>query len=827
MRFLVRLLLMLLIVVALLAASRFDWPSLLRRFAVTPDETLTDRQVTVSTLYLLDHRNWTSFDLPPGVELARLVSNAGVAADDDPPVGNPVAYAVRYQLLGGDGELLAEHVYHHNSQVVPHLNPKTGAREPAAYYVGRPELPAEGRIAMLNLRGLPGVARLRMRLEAGDERVRQVGARVYVLEKTAEHKLGFFWQRLNERQKQSLAEGSVYPHELLLPEEKLNLARQLWRPLGPAGVAGHEYRSIQLYQRQDVEEANFDAPILPAGLLVDNGRYGVIPLDVGQNRVRLRLLPVAPVAGEDPGAIRLRWHGSSAEASRHWQLPWPDEAIFFTESLAGGLLEIEAPAPLTARAYQVDGDAAREITPENAYNRSYRLTPDRPLRFQVAHVGDAATPLRVDLRLLFDPARPPAGSTAVDYELRDAAGKPVRSGTLKVPFAPSFYDRLADPAAPERLSEPARFYFRLPPDVTEIGFAAAVPVLAAAYTRPPDLEREVRVPEDYLPLADEEQRQPAWFGLRPADHETLLRENRSALLLVQRRPPETDAAAPEIRSGRYLWEDFHPQGNWLARQVLTPTSGERPTRREALGSTYRPLPVGRGTALELRDAYDQPFLAPDLLYLRDTTEPTPFALLIDGRVHHQGLLVGREGELPLPPLPAGRRRVMLETDSGGRFLLNSSAGSGPAFLKRLVNRLDGGGLTFAIDHAAGAETLSGRLFVPYGTKTRSRLRVTLLDLPAAGSGPFTEWTFARRRFDLAPAAGSPVPVLQAAGARVDGGQAFFIPLGGDLPAGCYRLRIDLEAGPGGYLLLSRLTPGLHAERVLLRERDLVREPTDD
>lgn len=497
MRLLGRLLLLLLAVATLWAASRLDWPSLVRRFSAPPDETLQEQPVRVSTLYLLSTAGWTSFDLPAGVEMIRLVSNAHVPPETE--AGEAVAYAVRYRLLNRQGALLAEHVYHHNSKIVPHLNPETGDWEPSAYYVERPELPAEGRIAMLNLRGLTGVARVQLRLEGGDERVRQVGARVYVPEKTAEHKLGFFWQRLTERQKQSLAEGSVYPHELLLPEEKLNLARQLWRPLGPAGVAGRDYTSIQLYQRQDGEEARFDEPILPAGLLVDKGRYGVVPLAEGENRLRLRLLPTSSAAGTNPGAIRLRWYGSSAEELRHWQLPWSDEAMVFSETLAGGLLEIEATAPLTARVYRIDKEQEREITPEPVYNRSYRLSPDRPLNYSVIHVGDSATPLRVDLRLLFDPATPPVGVTAVAYELRDAAGKPVRTGTLEVPFVPSRYDRLAEAAAPERLCEPMRFYFRLPPQVAEIRFVADASILAAAYTRPPDLERQVRVPEDYLP----------------------------------------------------------------------------------------------------------------------------------------------------------------------------------------------------------------------------------------------------------------------------------------------------------------------------------------
>ena len=54
---------------------------------------------------------------------------------------------------------------------------------------------------------------------------------------------------------------------------------------------------------------------------------------------------------------------------------------------------------------------------------------------------------------------------------------------------------------------------------------------------------------------------------------------------------------------------------------------------------------------------------------------------------------------------------------------------------------------------------------------------------------------------------------------VDTGQRLFFPLDADMPAGRYRVRVDLEAGPGGYLTLSRVTPGLFAQRTLSRMTD--------
>lgn len=132
MRLLGRLLLLLLLAVATLwAAGRLDWHSLLRRFSATSEETLREQPVRVSTLYLLTDESWTSFDLPGGVDMIRLVSNANVPSETEP--GEPVAYAVNYQLLNRQGEVLAAHVYHHISKRLSPIStpkPATGNRRP-------------------------------------------------------------------------------------------------------------------------------------------------------------------------------------------------------------------------------------------------------------------------------------------------------------------------------------------------------------------------------------------------------------------------------------------------------------------------------------------------------------------------------------------------------------------------------------------------------------------------------------------------------------------------------------------------------------------------
>jgi hypothetical protein len=71
---------------------------------------------------------------------------------------------------------------------------------------------------------------------------------------------------------------------------------------------------------------------------------------------------------------------------------------------------------------------------------------------------------------------------------------------------------------------------------------------------------------------------------------------------------------------------------------------------------------------------------------------------------------------------------------------------------------------------------------------------------------------------LAPAPGPPIAVLNTVAAHVDSGQPFFLPIGHDVPAGRYHIRLRLERGPPGYLTLVELKRGVFESRQFTEEK---------
>lgn len=824
MRILGRSLIGLILLALLLWVGRSLWPQALS-WRLQGGLTVPPAAVaTVSTVYQLEQQ-WLTFALPAGSRLLKILSNANLPlAAAVPDAGTP--YVLEYRVLDGAGAELSAGLYHHRSAPLFSRGQPPGELRPAAYYLEKDLQPAAGRILLLNLQGLAEPAQLQLRVQPGAPEVASVALRLYHLEQESEHKLGFLWQRLSQGQRQSLARSSVYPPELLSAAEKLNLVRQGWRPIGPQGVAGEDYVSRQLYLLGGETEEGFDPPVVPAGLLVSAAHCGILPLPADGGRLRLELLPALierqPAAG---AALNLTWHGLEAGQRRSYPLVWESGGTSFSATIPPGLLEISAPGAVVVRAYLVDGERETEITPPPLYLRGYRTAPDQELIYPIEHVAGTSTPLRLDLRVFVAAAATALPERAtLDYAWLDAAGKVIHRGSYALAPRPSRYDRLAEAGLDQLLAEPNSLYFDLPAAVTQLRLAASVPVLASAYTRPADLLRELRVPEPAPVAGAEEERQPAWFALRPLGHESMQRAGRSLLLLLQRRPPTEER--PEIRAGHYLWEDFHPEGAWRGRYLLTRREPHAPRRLEALPATYLPLPLEGEARLALVSELGQPSVAPELLWQRSSAAPLSLGLLVDDTLFWSGEVAGAGGQLALPPLPAGPHRLRLQGAGEGRFYLSHGEGAGPTYLKRLANRFDRSGLSFVLDKRPGAQVLSARLYVPRNHRGASRVRVTVEGPPRIASGPLLEWSFLDREYEIHPDPQETVPVLQTA-ELVDGGQPFFIPLGADLPAGRYRLRFALEQGPGGYLILARLTPGQHHQRFHYREREGLRELADD
>ena len=709
-----------------------------------------------STAYLAADDRWMEFTLSGKGDALRVRSNAVIDADAQYEPGSEWWYAFEYQLLDDRGDPLRRGVYHHRTRSTLFRDPQSGRQVSRNFLLDPARRPSDGRSMLVHFAPGQSPAAVRLRPLHKEPQLRSLMFRVYEKIPIPEKKLGYLWQRLAESKKVRLASGSVYGLDLLREQEKQNLLRYEWKAVGPLGVEGEHYRATKLYIARELEGENIDAGQLPFGLYCSAEIRGMIPLPTGDWAVSLQI--VNPDNQADPHAtVWVRWYGQGITQRWQTRLPSATGRHDLGRQFDGGQLEIVAPGPLVVRAWGSSGDQRRELTPQPLRLRAYAVDASTGLSIGIDHVAGQSTPLRVDIRSRLPAGAHPSGRI-LDYELLDQAGKRIRAGRLPVELALSNYDRLSPEEPGIQLSEPVRYYFDLAAEVAAVRFSAADELLLSSYTRPPNMVRKVRIPEDYLGEVDDLDRQPGWFLLRPTDEERLRREFRSAVLSLQPRPPQTD---PRLLAGDYEWTPYEPVGSWRARHLLVPRKEELPVRDRSLKAVYRELAAGGPVQVSFRGLPGRREVNPSLLYLRERATPLDVQVRLGDRLHSETQIAGRQGQLQLPAVRPGSERLAISATEPVRWFLNQADAQAPAYLRRLAMQVTERGLAFEYHKASHeAEVLSGELYL--ASCERSPLRVTLAGDTPPSQGPRREWTFRERLVDLKPQGSERIPVLNSA-----------------------------------------------------------------
>lgn len=800
------------------------WDQLKPLLAISGADRALQKRIAVSdpsVVYVLGKDRWTEFNIPHGISLLRVVTNPTLPSNlrVDPALSWP--YTLQYEFLDSGGNVLLRRDYSYRASLRQYQDQTTGARFSSSFYLEPKLMPTDGHIVTLNLLNLPQVASLRVKILQADPAILDVAFRAYMEEKVPDFRIAHRWLRLSDEQKAKLAKGNVYTQDLLAENEIRNLLRGQEHPLGPAGIAGRSYHSRTMYVMREYEGQEIAVPVLPAGVYVDQNIRGVIPLPEEGGKVRLSFVPQALEKAPQLGSpIQVRWFGRLLAERKSVEVIWRGEGTALDADWKGGVLEVAASGGLTVRAFLRQGGLKeQEITPQAMYLRSFATQPGSPVEFAVDHAGSDPTPFRMDVRQALSPAETAEDNPVwVSYQLLDRQGAVVREGSILASPPLSSYERLQPDTLGLRVTDPSTFYFSLPVEIAAIRLYAETPVLLTGYTRPWDLVRESRVPEDAYMVDDAVERQVSWFPLKPKNFQAVVMGNRSMLLATQFRPPVDN---PDVLAGRYQWQDFHPQGNWLGRALFTPVEDFGPQREDALPATYQPIMAGQEMLLTLRAPRHIDSMQPSLAYFRRSGAAFEVKVYLDGKLHYQGRAAGADGEIVLPALRAGQHRVRVVSSEKAEFFLNYTAPLRGSLLKRLANRFEAGRLGFAYEHGTSCEeTLGMRLYTPLGQTGRSVVRIWLEAPRHQIVGPLTGWSFISRRFDVRPESLAGSRVASHRGKGTDQGQAFFIPMAQDLPPGKYPLHAVLESGPGGYLLVSRIVPGLAAERKLQFEQEL-------
>ena len=374
----------------------------------------------------------------------------------------------------------------------------------------------------------------------------------------------------------------------------------------------------------------------------------------------------------------------------------------------------------------------------------------------------------------------------------------------------SSYERIAADPFNQRVSNFAPYYFLLPDNVAAIKFTSEQPVLITAFNRPSNLERRASVPEDFYHDDPKRVQLPAWFNLKPIDYEKLLLNNRSILLTTQHRPTEDKE---DLLTGNYVWEQYHPQGQWLGRNLLTPIEDFSYLHENALPSTFQTVLARKKTGIILKGVGGVSVVQPTLAYTQLQNSSVPITLFVDGKQQFSGEVNNKTGEILLPPMKVGLHHFYIATKSDATFYINYVAATPSGKLKRLVNYLDKKGLTFAYKKEAfGEEILTARLYAPYKNTARTVVQVSVEAVKNQSVGPLQYWSFLDRIFDIRPNPENGIFVLGTDGQMVDAGELFSIPLGEDIPPGVYKVHMRLLEGAPGYISLARVTRGDVEER---------------
>lgn len=799
-------------------------------------------QATIAVGYVAEEQRWLSFPLPSGVNRIRIVSNGNLrdlAVARAARAADPLRrwlYALEIEVVDSGGRTILKRVHHHRTNFTEIRESANRVITPA-YYLNEKLTPANGVVLNLDLTGFPKGSSLRIRASGVDPDLVDVVVRSYVPELNSERQVALLWQRLNEKQKSLLAKGSVYNPDLLIEEERRNLIRNLWKALGPLGAQGVDFKARELYILRDSEGEPEDEPIPPAGIISGPGQLAVFPVPEQGAAIhftgQLLQLPGADITASGKKIIQGRWYGNSSFARESFTLTWEGAGVPMDKKFSGGLVELEAPAPMALRAF-VDGvkeggaqGQKTEITPERLYQRLFLADKHDAITFAIAHESNQAAAIRLEARHIL----PVAGRSQVatlHYEFLSAEGRIIRVGDLPLNALPARYDQIIGEPVGTRVAEFTEAFFSIPADATTARFSSAQvvgqnspPVLVGLFSRPDSLPRKIRAPEDQFAFAAKGEKIPAWFALRPLDYERLIASNRSRLIAVQSRPLDDK---PEIQAGLFDWQDFRPQGAWLARQLLVPRDPEVPFREEALATTFEPLAANRSRRLDFPSYLGVRQVTPTLIWVSSDDAPFTATVSSDGRPYHQFQGSGRYGETRLPPLPAGPHeiRVDIAPSAGARqpeLFINHVSPSRKAYSTPIAARIEAGRtLTFDIERTSHKEeTVTARLFQPAGWKGRSLLRARIEGPRPPSLTPLPGWIFGERIFDIRPDNSYAAPVFDTQGLRSDAGRPAYIPFPIEAPLGRYRISFSIEQAPPGYLAVSRLTPGVAAQRRLLEE----------
>ena len=231
------------ILAALAAYGGWVWAAPLARYLVSAqDSTQMDLRIAGRALaYRLEQNRPMTFVLSQPAERIKVLAHAAVISSAADVVD--ATYTLRLALFDVNGAQIAK--YRRSFMSGRGSGLLSDGRARRFYRSGEADIWGQDQLV---IRSDVPFSRVDITLEDSDPIVKGVDARVYERRPLSAGDGRAVFLRRSEEERAAMTAFSPFPPEMLSASEIVQLASNLWRPVGPVGIEGRDYNALVIYE---------------------------------------------------------------------------------------------------------------------------------------------------------------------------------------------------------------------------------------------------------------------------------------------------------------------------------------------------------------------------------------------------------------------------------------------------------------------------------------------------------------------------------------------------------------------------------------------------
>ncbi len=490
--------------------------------------------VETSRSYLIPTEKTLNYTLSQSPQIIWISSSALLAHGNNKTANYP--YYLDVSVYNKAGEVLFSNRFHHQSRAAKLVELKADSQIVPETFTSSVEQKLS---AMENLHiKLPaGATRLVIAQAVKSEQIKDIAIRAYqFVQRSSRVDAIDLWQRLSQKQKQSLLEYYPFDTAFLTDQEKANLAEFRWQPLVPAGDENDDYLSILQYRIPGEAIARKQHLISQYQHHADAYKRVSFPIEVAG---RYRLEGNHSFTDRDV-TLYTSWFNKKDSWEKKRTYTFSSSAFQQELQLEPGLLTIKSSIPVSLDLFALTGF----VEEHDHFSPAVLLLPEEALNYSITQTQMQTTPIQVQARAFAEQGLATGNKPSLTLSVFQQ-GQSIQQHSLQPEILPDEDSQLSHEEFYHWLGLAKKGFFRIPAGADRIQLSSDQPLLVSVYTRLANMPAIRVLPEEKRDWFDYPSGVPDWFSLRPDNWGELVNKGAIRLLRHYHRSLLAEQAKPD------------------------------------------------------------------------------------------------------------------------------------------------------------------------------------------------------------------------------------------------------------------------------------------